>query len=253
MQVPLLLSSCSGGSWASSPAAAAGAATPAAPTLPACPCRCAAANAPALLPAPLVAARHLDADEATVLGAGLFGANLSSIFRLRQFGMADKTPYSIAIQLESEAGGCQTRLWSAPPGLRESWQGWQGAGQAEAVVPKQERWCTSGQGRTPSSSSPPGSGGAGPAAQQHPTHCSHLTPTRAAPSAAAPKTLVPAMKKMPTKRGVHLHNLTDDSLAFTLAFDNAPGGCPSPVGLSCKRFGWRHTAEACTGQGPQLP
>lgn len=30
---------------------------------------------------------------------------------------------------------------------------------------------------------------------------------------------------MPTKRGVHLHNLTDDSLAFTLAFDNAPGAC----------------------------
>lgn len=88
---------------------------------------------------------HLDADEATVLGAGLFGANLSSIFRLRQFGMADKTPYSVAIQMDHEQG---------------------------------------------------------------------------------PKTLVPALKKMPTKRGVHLHNLTDDSLAFTLAFDNAPGAMP---------------------------
>ena len=43
-----------------------------------------------------------------MLGAGLFGANLSSIFRLRQFGMADKTPYSVAIQLEHEQGegGC---------------------------------------------------------------------------------------------------------------------------------------------------
>ncbi len=40
-----------------------------------------------------------------MLGAGLFGANLSSIFRLRQFGMADKTPYSVAIQLEHEQGG----------------------------------------------------------------------------------------------------------------------------------------------------
>lgn len=29
---------------------------------------------------------------------------------------------------------------------------------------------------------------------------------------------------MPTKRGVHLHNLTIDSLAFTLSFDNAAGG-----------------------------
>jgi hypothetical protein len=40
---------------------------------------------------------------------------------------------------------------------------------------------------------------------------------------AAPKALVPALKKMPTKRGVHLHNLTADSLAFTLDFDNLPG------------------------------
>ncbi len=37
---------------------------------------------------------------------------------------------------------------------------------------------------------------------------------------------MPALKKMPTKRGVHLHNLTADALAFTLAFDNAPGGWP---------------------------
>ncbi|KAL4458458.1 hypothetical protein ABPG75_013323 [Micractinium tetrahymenae] len=88
---------------------------------------------------------HLDADEAVVLGAGLFAANLSTTFRLRQFGMADKVPYSVAIQLESEA---------------------------------------------------------------------------------APKTLVPALKKMPTKRGVHLHNLTADPLAFTLDFDNAPGAWP---------------------------
>lgn len=50
-----------------------------------------------------------------------------------------------------------------------------------------------------------------------------LLPCCPAASRAGPKTLVPALKKMPTKRGVHLHNLTDDSLAFTLAFDNAPG------------------------------
>lgn len=88
---------------------------------------------------------HLDADEAVVLGAGLFAANLSTTFRLRQFGMADKVPYAVAIQLQGEA---------------------------------------------------------------------------------APKTLVPALKKMPTKRGVHLHNLTIDSLAFTLSFDNAAGAWP---------------------------
>lgn len=51
-----------------------------------------------------VACRHLDADEAVVLGAGLFAANLSTTFRLRQFGMADKVPYSVAIQLQGEAG-----------------------------------------------------------------------------------------------------------------------------------------------------
>ena len=49
--------------------------------------------------------RHLDADEAVVLGAGLFAANLSTTFRLRQFGMADKVPYSVSIQLDSESGG----------------------------------------------------------------------------------------------------------------------------------------------------
>lgn len=40
---------------------------------------------------------------------------------------------------------------------------------------------------------------------------------------AAPKTLVPAMKRMPTKRGVHLQNQTADAIPFSLAFDNAPG------------------------------
>lgn len=39
-----------------------------------------------------------------MLGAALWGANLSTTFRLRQFGMADKTPFSVAIQLEGEAG-----------------------------------------------------------------------------------------------------------------------------------------------------
>lgn len=39
-----------------------------------------------------------------MLGAGLFAANLSTTFRLRQFGMADKVPYAVAIQLQGEAG-----------------------------------------------------------------------------------------------------------------------------------------------------
>ena len=33
--------------------------------------------------------RHLDADEAVVMGTGLYAANLSTTFRLRKFGMSD--------------------------------------------------------------------------------------------------------------------------------------------------------------------
>ncbi len=38
------------------------------------------------------------------------------------------------------------------------------------------------------------------------------------------------MKKMPTKRALHLTNHTADSVAFTLTFDNAPGGCMAWMG-----------------------
>lgn len=63
---------------------------------------------------------------------------------------------------------------------------------------------------------------------------------------AAPKTLVPALKKMPTKRGVHLHNLTADSLAFSLAFDNAPGAA-----LRCAAGAPRCGLCACECDGVQ--
>eukprot|EP01024_Parvocaulis_polyphysoides_P067685 TRINITY_DN8114_c0_g4_i1.p1 TRINITY_DN8114_c0_g4~~TRINITY_DN8114_c0_g4_i1.p1 ORF type:complete len:882 (-),score=199.14 TRINITY_DN8114_c0_g4_i1:153-2411(-) len=43
--------------------------------------------------------KHLDADEAVVLGAGLVAANLSSTFRLRKFGMADGAIYPISVTL----------------------------------------------------------------------------------------------------------------------------------------------------------
>ncbi|CAL8469535.1 g9076 [Coccomyxa elongata] len=48
--------------------------------------------------------KHLDADEAVVLGAGLFAANLSTTFRLRKFGMADGATYPIQYQLEKDGG-----------------------------------------------------------------------------------------------------------------------------------------------------
>ena len=41
----------------------------------------------------------MDADEAVVLGAGLFAANLSTTFRLRKFGMNDGITYPITFQV----------------------------------------------------------------------------------------------------------------------------------------------------------
>ena len=45
--------------------------------------------------------RHMDADEAVALGAGLFAANQSSTFRLREFGMLDGSPFEFEVQLQS--------------------------------------------------------------------------------------------------------------------------------------------------------
>ena len=45
--------------------------------------------------------RHLDADEAVVLGAGLFAANLSTTFRLRKFGMSDGATFPLIFQVTS--------------------------------------------------------------------------------------------------------------------------------------------------------
>lgn len=44
------------------------------------------------------ACRHLDADEATVLGAAKLAANLSTTFRPKTFGMADAAMYPIQLQ-----------------------------------------------------------------------------------------------------------------------------------------------------------
>jgi hypoxia up-regulated 1 len=46
--------------------------------------------------------RHLDSDEATVMGAGLFAANLSTAFRMRQFGMTDGSPFEIECVLQPQ-------------------------------------------------------------------------------------------------------------------------------------------------------
>jgi hypothetical protein len=56
---------------------------------------------------PSLPCRHLDGDEATVLGAGLFAANLSTTFRLRKFGMTDKVPYTITLRMDGGEEGAQ--------------------------------------------------------------------------------------------------------------------------------------------------
>ncbi|KAG7669868.1 hypothetical protein Ndes2437B_g06065 [Nannochloris sp. 'desiccata'] len=99
---------------------------------------------------------HMDADEAVVLGAGLFAANLSTIFRLRKFGMTDKAPYTVTFKLE-------------------------GADEQE---------------------------------QEH---------KEGANDPGAPRVLVPALRKIPTKRAIALHNITVDSFSVSLQYDNSAG------------------------------
>lgn len=43
--------------------------------------------------------RHLDADEAAVMGAGLVAANESTMFRLRQFGLVDGVVYPMSMKV----------------------------------------------------------------------------------------------------------------------------------------------------------
>lgn len=47
--------------------------------------------------------RHLDSDEAAVLGASLFAANLSTSFRLKKFGITDGAMYGVAIKVRARS------------------------------------------------------------------------------------------------------------------------------------------------------
>ena len=47
--------------------------------------------------------RHLDAEEAVVLGAGLYAANLSTTFKLRKFRMSDGATYPVVFQVCASA------------------------------------------------------------------------------------------------------------------------------------------------------
>ena len=48
--------------------------------------------------------RQLDASEAFVTGAGLYAANLSTMFRLRRFGMLDGSAHPVSVSLEPGDG-----------------------------------------------------------------------------------------------------------------------------------------------------
>jgi Hsp70 protein len=70
--------------------------------------------------------KQLDADEAPAMGAGLMAANLSTTFRLRQFGMQDGLTYPISISLEPGEGvpdihSVRRCLLPAPVALILSW------------------------------------------------------------------------------------------------------------------------------------
>ncbi len=49
-----------------------------------------------------------------MLGAGLFAANLSTTFRLRKFGMADKVPYTVTLKMEGGEEGEPTARGRLP-------------------------------------------------------------------------------------------------------------------------------------------
>ena len=56
------------------------------------------------------ACRHLDADEAVVLGAALYAANLSTTFRLRKCGMTDGVTHPVTYQVDAAEDSCVLKL-----------------------------------------------------------------------------------------------------------------------------------------------
>jgi hypoxia up-regulated 1 len=101
--------------------------------------------------------RHMDADEAMVMGAAYFAANLSTVFRLRKFGMADKSPYQISFKIINESS------------ILSNEDDQEGVGPNTELV------------------------------------------------------LVPALKRMPSKRTISLNNVSEDSFAVSLTFNNSVG------------------------------
>eukprot|EP00775_Hariotina_reticulata_P013787 gene13787-13908_t len=145
--------------------------------------------------------RHLDADEAIVLGAGLFAANLSSSFRLRKFGMTDIAAFGITFEshdlflpvIDSKAAsGKDSKAKDKKKGKDAK-----KASKAVADVEDVEVYSSTKSG--------------------------HVL-----------KNLLPAGKKLPIKRAVKYNNLTIDGFSFELRYNSStthglPPGVSDPL------------------------
>eukprot|EP00879_Flechtneria_rotunda_P024057 GHRR01025481.1.p1 GENE.GHRR01025481.1~~GHRR01025481.1.p1 ORF type:complete len:539 (+),score=222.19 GHRR01025481.1:412-2028(+) len=126
--------------------------------------------------------RHLDADEAVVLGAGLFAANLSSSFRLRKFGMTDVAVFGVSFESNDLFVPAAPPIDPATATSKKAWKGkaTKAAEDAEA------------DGATASGKS------------------GHVV-----------KSLLPAGKKLPIKRAIKYSNLTIDGFSFDLHYNTS--------------------------------
>eukprot|EP00882_Tetradesmus_deserticola_P024516 GHRQ01026801.1.p1 GENE.GHRQ01026801.1~~GHRQ01026801.1.p1 ORF type:complete len:260 (+),score=164.77 GHRQ01026801.1:1532-2311(+) len=128
--------------------------------------------------------RHLDADEAVVLGAGLFAANLSSSFRLRKFGMTDIASFGVSF----ESNDLHLPAVTAAPAKDAA------AGSKAAKKSKK--------------------GMKAAAAEEE-----AVEPLASSKSGQVVKNLLPAGKKLPIKRAIKYNNLTIDGFSFELRYN----------------------------------
>ncbi|WIA17622.1 hypothetical protein OEZ85_014432 [Tetradesmus obliquus] len=144
--------------------------------------------------------RHLDADEALVLGAGLFAANLSSSFRLRKFGMTDIAAFGVSFE---------SRDLHLP---------------AAAAAPAKDAAASS---KASKKSKAKGKKGAAAVEEEA------VEPLASSKSGHVLKNLLPAGKKLPIKRAIKYTNLTIDGFSFELRYNAStvhglPPGVESP-------------------------
>jgi hypothetical protein len=137
--------------------------------------------------------RHLDADEAVVLGAGLHAANLSTTFRLRKFGMSDGVTYPVSFQVLLMISHDRQNM---QPGMHTVWMPLATPHVAHrlcqmCLVLPTLLACLQLEET--------------PGTQQNENGTAYL-----------PKPLLPFGKRLPAKRVVHLPNITSDPIRLQL-------------------------------------